>query len=313
MTVVVPAMTKVFTIQGLADGVGAGVLLGILDHAGSAGVDMAIGMLDRNAIETSFGNELSGISKGRGALYGFMRFTAPDGSTIKHGPVAFGAGQQPSDPLVSLGYSNKAAANIGAEALTNLQAPAGTRWQGMDFYWATKTQDGVEVFSVDNPAALQAEVTGAIFRQKALPILATKGSAVTKLSRQTELFDEIEDKMRGELRKSGVEARLAGIRQTMRHADALMRKAIADRQAALARADQAKGFQNVANIFGLAANFTNLANVATAQADYAKSEQTNAATTYNSNVNLYIQVIQKNTSIDPQALPDPGGAQILLQ
>ena len=296
-------ISKIAFFSSVSTGVGANVLTSLLEHVGRGGVRLAIETLNKALLERSFAERLNALPQGRGELYGFIRYRAPDGSTIRHGPISLGAGKRPADPLVSLGFSNRATQGMGEDAVSRLNAPAGTKWEGMDYYWATKTADGVELFSVDDAEALQAEAIGTIYRQKALAILASKGDTLNKLANQSTLFDEIEGQMRDEIRRSGIEARLAGIRQSMRQADALFRRASADRKAALDRANQARGLQLFSEMMGLAGNFTNFVNVATAQADYAASEQANAANTYNVNVIRYIQVIQKNTTVSPQALP----------
>jgi len=296
-------VSKIGTISGVATGVGANVLTSLLEHAGRSGVRFAIETLDKTAIERAFGEKLSALPQGRGELYGFMRFRAPDGSTIKHGPISLGEGRRPADPLVSLGYSNRAAKGMGEDGVSRLNAPAGTKWEGMDYYWATRTAEGVELFSVDDAESLEAEAIGTIYRQKGLAILASEGDNLTKLARQAKLFDQLENQIRDELRRSGVEERLAGIRQAMRRADALFRRASADREAALRRAHEAKELQRVSQIFGLVSNFTRFADLATAQANYAASEQSNAVSSYNVNVINYIRVIQEGTTMSLQALP----------
>tara|TARA_R110002124_G_scaffold114217_1_gene268769 strand:+ start:1568 stop:2512 length:945 start_codon:yes stop_codon:yes gene_type:complete len=297
------SLTKISTVSGVATGVGANVLTAILGAAADQGVSFVGEALDRAAVEANFDQRLSALPQGKGALFGFVRFRAPDGQILEHGPIPMGEGTRPADPLVSLGFSNRAAAQMGVEAVAALQPPAGTQWQGMSYYWATRTAEGIEVFHVDDSSALQAEAIGSIYRQQALPILASRGDALTKLTRQAELFDSLEDQMRDELRSAGIEAELTGIRQQMRQADALFRRAQADREAALARAESAKGLQEVTQLFGLAANFTGFVDTATAQADYATSEQVNATNTYNVNVTRYILLFQQNTTINSSALP----------
>ena len=296
-------ISRIGTISGTATGVGASLLTSLLEHAGQSGVRFAIETLDKAALERTFSEKLNALPQGRGELYGFMRFRAPDGSIIKHGPISLGDGKRPADPLVSLGYSNRAAKRMGEDPVSRLNAPAGTEWDGIDYYWAIRTAEGVELFRVDDAASLQAEAIGTIYRQKALAILASKGDTLTRLTRQAKLFDVLEEQMRDELRRSGIEARLASIRQAMRRADALFRRASADREAALRRADKAKGLQQVSQILGLVANFASFVDVANAQANYAASEQANAANGYNINVINYIEVIQQNTTVSPQALP----------
>ncbi len=171
------------------------------------------------------------------------------------------------------------------------------------YYWAARTADGVEVFHVKDPAALQAEAIGSIYRQQALPVLASRGDALTKLTRQAVLFDELEKRMRGELREAGIEAELTGIRQQMRRADTLFRRAQADKEAAFARAEKASGLQELSKLLGLAASFTNLAADAIAQADYAVREQKSATHVYNLNVNKYQSIFKQNTTINSNALP----------
>lgn len=297
------SLTKISSVSGVATGVGANVLTSILESGASRGANFVGEAFDRAAVEKNFDQRLSSLSQGQGALFGFVRFRAPDGQILEHGPIPLGEGTKPADPLVSLGFSNRAAAQMGAEAVSALEPPAGTQWQGMSFYWAARTADGVEVFHVDDAEALQAEAIGSIYRQQALPILASRGDALTKLTRQAELFDDLENQMRDELRSAGIEAELTGIRQQMRQADDLFRRAQADREAALARAESARGLQEVTQLFGLAANFTGFLNTATAQADYATSEQVNATNVYNVNVTRYITILQQNTTINSNALP----------
>lgn len=303
-------ISKIGAMGGLTVSVGANVVTSLLEHAGRSGVHLAIEGLDKAALEKVFAERLNALPQSGGELYGFLRFRAPDGSTIRHGPISFGDGKRPADPLISLGFSNRAAKGMGEHAVSRLNAPAGTEWDGVDYYWATKTGDGIVLFIVDDAEALQAEAIGAIYRQKALAILASKGDTLTKLARQAELFDQLEDQIRDELRQSGIEARLAGIRQAMRQADALFRRASADRKAALERAEKARGLQQVSQVLGLSASFTYFADLATAQAGYAASEQANAASTYNLSVKTYIQVIRQNTTVSPQALPSQPEIQV---
>lgn len=296
-------LNKVSVISGVATGVGANVLTAVLEAVADRGVKFIGETLDRAAVAKDFEQRLTALPAGQGALFGFARYRTPDGRILEHGPIPLGEGTEPAAPLVSLGFSNKAAAQMGANAVSALKPPAGTQWKGMSYYWAARTADGVEVFHVKDPAALQAEAIGSIYRQQALAILASRGDALKKLTRQTELFDELETRMRGELRKAGIEAELTGIRQKMRRADILFRRAQADKEAALARAEKASGLQELSKLLGLAVSFTNLAAGAMAQADDATREQKNATHVYNLNVKKYQVIFKENTTINSDALP----------
>ncbi|MBC6402341.1 MAG: hypothetical protein GDA39_07350 [Hyphomonadaceae bacterium] len=298
------SITQISVISDIAAGVGADVLTAVLKSVAGRGIAFIGEKIDRSVIEKEFEKRLIALPIGQGALFGFTRFRAPDGRTLEHGPIPLGEGTRPAAPLVSLGFSNKAARQMGADVVEALKPPAGTQWRGMTFYWAVRTADRVEIFHVDDPAALQAEAIGSIYRQQALTILASQGDTLSKLTRQAELFDELETQMREEIRKAGIEAELAGIRQQMRQADALFRRAQADRDAAIARAEKARGLQEVTRLLGLAASFTNMVDVAMARADYATSEQKSATEIYNINVNKYILFFRENKNISSDALPE---------
>lgn len=297
-------LSKIGIAKELAVGVGANSLTSMLESSGSKGYKFIAGAIDRAAIGAEFDKQLLGLKQGQGALYGFVQFKAPDGSVLEHGPFPFGSGSRPAEPLVSLGYSNKAAAGLGLEAVEKLELPPGTQWSGASYYWAMRDAEGINIFHVDDTKALLAEAMAEQFRHRALPILASKGPTLDKLSAQSKLFDGLENKLRDELRSKNIEGQLLGSREKMRRADEIIRRAKADRQTALAEAKQAQGFQNISNLFGLAASFTSFVEVATAKAEYAKTEEKGAVNNYNSHVTNYILILNENTSVSPGSLPE---------
>lgn len=287
---------------GVAANVGTYILIEVGKDVSASGHQVWEQGWDKNAITTNFETTMKDLPVNQGMLIAFDTFEAADGSTYAVGPTPYGTGSAPEDPLVTIGFSRKAAADYGASIAKSQSPTVGWEHTGSRFYWASKSPDGkVKLFRADETQLLRRQFAKSTraFSQAAR---ASQGDVISKLAAQNELFDNLENEFREELRAKNLEGQLLAARSKMRQADALMRRAKADRQKALKQAEDAKGLQNVIDLFKLGGSMTSFIGSATARADYAASETQTATVNYNSNVNVYINVL-KQTTINQGLLP----------
>lgn len=290
--------------KATATGVAAELLLESGKHLANQGFKVVTEGIDRVRLQVELQKKLSAVPTGQGMLVGFEVFTASDGKTYAYGPTPYGVGKRPEDPLVAIGFSRKAAAEYGQSIADSRDPAAGWERTGGRFYWVSRDQSGnFRTFAADEGQLLSRAFT-AQSRFFSSAALAGQGTNLEKLAEQEKLFNEIEDQFREDLRSANMEGRLAGIRAKMRYADQQIRKAQREQKKALAEAKSAKDLQNVISLLGLAGSMTSFAASATAKADYKKTVVNNMTNTYNTNVQVYIQTIQQNTTINPGILPD---------
>lgn len=269
----------------------------------SQGFKMVREGIDQNNMRSKLQEKMQAIPVGQGMLISFEIFTAPDGKTYAYGPTPYGVGKRPEDPLIAIGFSRKSAAEYGQSIVEAREGATGWTHSGGRYYWVAKDQAGeVRFFAANETEILRRSFT-AQARAFSSAARASQGDTLTKLARQEKLFNTIETQFRDELRKTKIESRLANIRADMRQADQQIRKAKQARAKALQEAKSGQGLQNVIDLLGLAGNITSFAAQATAKANYNKTVVNNMTQKYNQNVNLYINTIQQNTTINMGLLP----------
>lgn len=269
----------------------------------SQGLQWYLDDQNQNQIEARFATDISSLNLGQGALYGFATYRAPDGQSYAVGPVPFGIGSAPENPLIDIEFSDRAARGLSAGLAEKLQPAAGWEDAGYTYYWAARLPDGKVAFYRADAGAIEQKSRNEILRIRSRAARASQGPAITKLSEQARLFDEIENRFRDDFRSAEVEAQLLAARQKMRRSDALFREATARQQAALERARKAQGIQDAMALFNLAAGMTGLIANAQAEADYHKTSGQNAGTQYNIHVETYLIIIRENTPASGGILP----------
>ena len=260
--------------------------------------------LNMMEIQRQFSYTFESMKANSGMLFGYAIFTGQDGERHSYGPIFFGTGARPAEPLVGIGFSNKSARSMGMYMANQLRPSAGLTPDQIKYYWAFETEDGTMNLSRVDAKSLHAEFVGTMFRLRVLSARGSQGPNIRRLADQSKLFDELEDRFRNELRVNRIEARLMSVRNRMQDAANLFQRANADRKAALRRAKEAESLSQTAKVLGLVANFGTLAEASMAQSEYNGTEMHNAASQYNINVESYILILKEGTGVSPGLLPE---------
>jgi hypothetical protein len=298
------SITPIGAVKSLGAEIGKSVVADILKDQGAKGLGQLEKWANKTVILNKFAEQINSLGLRQGMLVGFSDFEAPDGKVYTYGPYFLGAGDDPAAPLIDLGYSNAGVRDLGNSALTSLSTPAGLKWKSMSMYWVFKEPGNkVQLSAVDSQAIL----SEAMARQLASRIQANNISSLPtlrKLAEQSKHFNELEDRMRDELRSKNIEARLATCRQAMVLAETEFKAALSKRDTALENARAAQGLQTVIQLFNLAGSAANLVSKANTIADYQETAAHQAATKYNTGVATYISIYKSETTINIQHLPN---------
>jgi hypothetical protein len=287
---------------GFGTNIGSSIVVETGKLAVQDGANLVTEFRDEAAIARTVDTLVAELETGEGLLVGYLRFTAPDGSSYASGPLPYGTGARPEDPLIAIGYSRKAQAEYQRSVAERAAPAAGWEEDSSRFYWVAKSPEGqLRLFRVDeNKLVLRAYTQMARARGEAA--LASAGEALNKLADQKRIFDRVENEMREELREKDLEARLVTVRSKMRAAEDLMRRARKDRQDALDRAEEAKKLQTVIDLLKLGGSTASFIDAATADAGYAESSGNRATAEYNTQVEINIEILL-DAGTDPGVLP----------
>lgn len=297
-------LKSVGVFSGLPGEVAKEVIVSVGKELAQDSINWAKDGLSEAQIRGTFQSPLENVSRESGALFGFATFSAPDGSEIVSGPIFFGSGKSPHDPLVNMGFSSSAIRGLGNDISVSLQPSAGLQWKTFRFYWAVKLPNGsIEFFRADSES-LMANAIGSRIRVEGLALQASSGPNTEKLANQATLFNELEDQLRDEIRSSGIEGQLLTIRSRMREAQALYERAGTDRDAALARARSSQSLDNFRQVLGMASLFAKFTDDAMKDANYNQTEMQGAVVNYNNSVTTYNELVIHNTNINKNVLPE---------
>lgn len=297
------SITPIGAAKTIGVEVGKSVIVDIVKDQGAKGLQRIEEWGNKAAVLKQFNDTLNSLGSDQGMLVGFSNFEAPDGKTYTYGPYPLGVGNNPSDPLVKLGYSNAGVRDLGTSALDSLKTPPGLKWKSMSMYWTFKVPGNkVQLSTVDSQALLSEAMATQLYSRLQASNVA-KLPALKKLAEQSKHFNQLEDKMRDELRSKNIEARLASCRQSMTMAEAEFKAALAQRDSALERAEAGKGLQTFIQLLNLAGSAANLVARAEATADYQQNAASQAASQYNKGVNMYISIFKSETTVNIQHLP----------
>lgn len=304
------AITPIGAARTLGTEIGKSIIADIIKDQGAKGLQRLEDWGNKAGVHKQFNESLNELGQDQGMLVGFSNFEAPDGKTYTYGPYPLGTGSNPADPLVKLGFSNAGVRDLGNSALESIRTPAGLNWKSISMYWAFKGPGNkVQLSTVDSQALLSEAMATQLYSRLQASNVANL-PALKKLAEQSKHFNDLEDRMRDELRKKNVEARLASCRQAMTVAEAEFKAALAQRDAALENARAAQGLQTVIQLLSLAGSAANLAAAANAKADYQQNAASQAASQYNKGVNTYISIFKSETTINIQHLPTAPEIQV---
>lgn len=292
---------RTFNLRGLA---GAALIGASRDYLQNEGYEFLRSRLDRFLIESQFETALQGLPSNEGMLFIFPVFIAPDGRKLVEGPLLLGTATRPEQVLIDINWSDPAAAKISAAMADSLKPPPGYQYGGWRYHWAVHLRsDEIDISALD-PNVLTATAATDLIASRARIGRTATGSGVQKLAEQARQFDEIEDRLREELRAAKIETELLAARGRMREAVRLYRSATARRREALAQAKKAAVLQEAMDLLGLVGSFASLAANATADADYQGTAMNRAAADYNMHVEIYIGILRDRTGLSSGQLPN---------
>ena len=291
-------------VASMAEAVAIEVFSMMVEHLGRLGLDYFQEGVRKDAIEIQFSTALSQLDRNSGALFGFAVVRDENGREYSYGPIPFGKGSDASDPLVSIGFSNRSISEMGAAIASELKPAVGFEWERMEYFWVHRLPDGRLVVDRVDAQQIQSKAIGTQIRLRSLAIQGSKGTNSAKLTTQARLFDELENRFRGELRQKNREAQLLSLRSRMRDAQSIYFRAVAQREVALSQAEAAKGLINASQALGLVGDFAGFLNASQASAAYHGSAMERSANEYNIHVESYIFQFSESTTILPSILPE---------